>query len=313
MKKIEIKSEADFHLDVESGSVSGFYRIPDHVYHKGPGISQSSLKAFSEDPMKYNAEKLEPKKTKALKDGTAFDLLITDPGSICYLDNLNIIKPEKAPYAEMYVLPPEFPTLKEKGLTDWLRARYLIEAKKAGKILTHSDLLKFTSMAISLAEHPVYSEKTNGEGFDTEYCQVSAYWTDSNGVLRRCRIDYLDPYGTFAIDIKKTRDVSNKGWIKTNKDFRYYCQDGWYSKILRELLPKFECFYFFAVLDVVPYHTRVFQFTLEDQAIGLMQLETNIESFLLSEEKQVFVSPYLESVEEISLPNWAKHVKYEEY
>lgn len=304
---IQVKDEADFIRDRDNQKLRGFYKIPDNAYFQAPGIGASSIIKYSQDPRLFAYEKQFPKQTDALKDGTIFDLLVTAPDEIHFLPDDAF--PQVAPAARIYVLPKRFETLKAKGIADYLRDRG-VDKKRC---TTFRAIRDFEFMKQRLVTHPdweKYHPRYNSQHDDYLY-QVSAFWSDENGTLRKCKPDMLHPDGRYQLDIKRQADVSDRGWFKANRDFWYYARDGWYSKILRNLVPNFEGSIFPVVKNTGPFHCRFLTIRQDQTEYGLAKLEEKLPDYKASEVSQVYPAIYYEGTEELDLPPYAMGIKKE--
>ncbi len=96
--------------------------------------------------------------------------------------------------------------------------------------------------------------------------EQSYFAADEDGLIRKCRPDFITANGQICCDLKTTNDVSQYGFGKTISKFRYHVQGAWYLDVLKMVLGNYapKVFAFIALQKGRPYDVSV-QFLTEEQ------------------------------------------------
>jgi len=281
---MNIKSYKDFQNDAENGTLNGFYaNVPNEDYHKSPGISKSGLDLINKSPAHY---KFAPprKPSAAMHIGTAIHTAILEP----------------------VVFQKDYMCL--ENIDDKRKSEYKEAVKEFGKefVLTASESANIKGMQEALTLNHDANELITS----IEYAELSCYATDINGVLLKCRFDGLTTDG-IAIDLKKTRDASARGFSKSVAEYRYHLQEAFYRYVyaLAAGVP-LERFVFIAVEDNAPYYSKVWQLDHEAANIGLHEANKDIQAYTIAYNDDYWPLPD-GGTELLSLPSW-KISQYEE-
>jgi len=281
---MNIKSYQDFQNDAENGTLNGFYaNVPNEDYHKSPGISKSGLDLINKSPAHY---KFAPprKPSAAMHIGTAIHTAILEP--VVFQDKYMCLE----------------------NIDDKRKSEYKEAVKEFGKdfVLTASESANIKGMQEALSLNHDANKLINS----IEYAELSCYATNINGVLLKCRFDGLTADGV-AIDLKKTRDASARGFGKSVAEYRYHVQEAFYRHVyaLAASVP-LERFVFIAVEDNAPYYSKVWQLDSEAANIGLHEANKDIQSYTIAYNDDYWPLPD-GGTELLSLPAW-KINQYEE-
>ena len=143
------------------------------------------------------------------------------------------------------------------------------------------------------------------------WTEISLYANDlQTGVLLKCRFDALNDAGV-ALDLKKTRDASLRGFSKSVAEYRYHVQAAFYSHVYNMYFGKqLQSFKFLAVEDDFPNFSKVW--VLDDEAlqIGHHEMQKDLKSYANAYNEDYWPLP-CGGTETLSLPSW-KISQYEE-
>lgn len=267
MKVKKIYSHAALVKEIEAG-LNGLYDMPYGLYREAPGVSQSQLKRWIENPRLYEYELRHPKRsTEAMVFGSMFDDRESDREHFrkCYYVAPNY-------YMKEYKTVPPKRTQVTKTSARWGE---LIAENPGKKIITRSTMRKLVACSRSLWSHSETSGLLRGGSW-----QVSAFW-DNSGVLCKGRTDYLTP--NYIVDLKTTAKGDPRGFSYNARDFGYDCQAGWYSAGFGKFLPGLDAYYLAVVESVKAYRTTWFSLRDEDIERGAELLEDNLFKFAESD------------------------------
>lgn len=236
--------------------LNGLIECTNEQYHSGPGISKSKLDAIAVSPLNYWDQHInpdrEPREYKhcfAVGDGT--HKLILEPGEFekhyfvgfdksahpDALDTTDDMK--KVLAAEGLMTSGTKPALIDRLINE---ADYpadmimmLLEKqhaeRNAGRIpMPAKDYKNMLGMLNAVNRHPWAGGLLSGASTEQSF-----YWTDADGILRKCRTDSITANGEWVVDLKTTDDVSLAGFGATIAKRRYEVQAAWYLDILRGL------------------------------------------------------------------------------
>lgn len=153
-----------------------YFDLDERAYHAENRLSASAIKQIVESPTAYwfNSRLnplFEEKKDGALLDGSLFHAILLEPEAV----------------AERYAIPTRAVAELNKNSTAWKTWRAAEET--AGRIVVDYEKAKlFRRIAAYL--------RTDGQVLDTGifsggFAEISILWTESDGIQRKARIDYL--------------------------------------------------------------------------------------------------------------------------
>lgn len=232
----------------------GLVECSNEQYHSGPGISKSTLDAIAISPLNYWDQYLNPdrepreyKHAFAVGDGT--HKLVLEPGTFqeTYavgfdkkafpqaLDTIDQLKqalnalnmPARGSKPELVrMLQEEDPKAQIMAV---LEAQH--NATMTGKIaLPAGDYKNMLQMLRAVNSHHTAGGLLYGATVEQAF-----YWSDEDGVLRKCRTDSITADGQYVADLKTTDDVSEAGFGNTIVKRRYDVQAAYYLDILKAL------------------------------------------------------------------------------
>jgi exodeoxyribonuclease VIII len=135
----------------------------------------------------------------------------------------------------------------------------------------------------------------------------SFYWMDSDeGVLCRCRPDFLHGGGECVVDIKTTRDASLAGFARSAANYRYHVQAAWYLDGVEAVTgARPERFVFVAAEKEPPYEVAAYEASEDFIAAGRALCRENLHTYA----ECLFFGEwpgYPEAVMPLDLPLWAR-------
>lgn len=228
--------------------------LTNEQYHSGPGISKSKLDTIAVSPLNYwdqyvNPQR-EPREYKhcfAVGDGT--HKLVLEPGTFeqtyavgfdksAHPNALNTVDDLKQALNARNIpargsKPELIRLLQEEDPSAVILAvlEQQHNASMAGKIaIPATDYKNMMAMLRAIQNH-----HTAGPLLQGAYTEQSYFWTDENGILRKCRTDAITWDGQYVVDLKTTDDVSETGFGRTISQRRYHVQAAYYLDILTAL------------------------------------------------------------------------------
>ena len=213
----------------------GLFRIDPKTYHSLPIISYTGVKEFNKSPAHYKAMlDGESHETQAMVFGGAYH---------CYLLENNLFEDQ---YAVKY---SGFNARTKEGQA-WLGNHH-------GKmVISFDEFIKIKAMAKVLWNHPQWD--TFSRGAERELAMI---WQDPiHGVWCRTRIDLLSTELRVPVDLKSTKNASQKAFVNTCFQFGYHVQAAWTIRGLQQITKvHHETFVFIAQEKSEPYAINVFE------------------------------------------------------
>lgn len=269
----------------------GLVECTNAEYHSGPGISKSQLDAIAISPLNYwdkyinpNREPEEYKHCFAVGDGT--HKLVLEPGTFekTYavgfdksahpnaLDTVADMK--KALQEENLLTSGAKPELAERLLVEaeYPRERIMLYLEQDHRRTMHGRIpiaaKDYKDMMNML--RAVHRDPWAGGLLSSGTAEQSFYVTDADGILRKCRTDWITDNGEWVVDLKTTDDVSLEGFGTTIARRRYEVQAAWYLDILQMLYGRDapRGFAFVAAQKTRPYDVAVHYLTQDQIDLG---------------------------------------------
>lgn len=220
----------------------GFYEnIPNELYHRGPGVSQSDLKAIQRSPMHYRYAKDHPKPpTYEMEVGKALHTLVLEPQK----------------FDDQYLEQPKF-----DGRTTEGKARIAEindEAKQRGlRLIQTPEMDRLKWMRDALLMHPYASILLD---VDAGPCETSVYWEDeTTKTLCKIRPDKLNDAHNIACDLKSTGDASYSGFARTCAAYNYMMQAAFYTHGLNQVGRRVKGFWFIVCEREPPWGIGIYE------------------------------------------------------
>lgn len=212
------------------------YVISADDYHKLPGVSNSKLSVFIDDPREYHFQFLSGKYVEEKKDHFDFGTAVHE---ICLLGSSNIeIIPESV--------------LAKNGARSGNAWKEYAAANSDKLLLKHHDYRAVMRCVEEIKKHPMAGSLLAAPGFAERM-----YQAEIDGMTARCRPDKICSWNakTVVVDLKTTTDTTPKKFVKSIDRFGYHRQEYFYRKVLDapENQVTVDAFVFIAVNDSEPH------------------------------------------------------------
>jgi len=255
-----------------------FFDLPEAIYRQAPGVNISALKIMGRSPAHYHAGVVGPKfePTPAMVFGTILHGSILEPGKTSY-----VVRPVGMDY-------------RSKEGRAWRDAQSapILTADEGDRILGAIDAVK---------THPLVAGILAGKDVRREVAVFKRH--EATGRLLKGRLDIVteDSDGrTVVLDIKTTEDASANTFPKAMANFGYDQQAAYYSDLVGA-----EHFVFIAVEKTAPFAVGLYALDAESLDLGRAKNEAQLATLAECEDANSWPA-YPETIETISLPNWAK-------
>lgn len=246
-----------YSVETMETTLHGYVECTNEQYHAGLGISKSKLDAIAISPLEYWDRYINPEPAPHDADKDCFKVgdgthkLILEPGTFeqtygvafdksafpdaldsgdqlkeaCRKEGL-MVSGTKADLIARLMNEADYPA---DRFAEMLKRQH--EEKLAGKLLIKADDYRDMLMSIdAMIRHPWAGGLLAGA-----HTEQSFFWTDEDGLLRKCRTDLITADGEWVGDVKTTDDVSEAGFGRTIIKRRYHVQAAWYLDILNAL------------------------------------------------------------------------------
>lgn len=303
----------------------GLVEMTNEEYHAGDGISKSKLDTLNISPLAFwdayinpDREPQEYKHCFAVGDGS--HKLVLEPGTFeqtyavgfdksKYPNALNTIDDLKqALTAKKEMVSGAKPELIRRLLEADPNAQILAvleaqyNATLGNKIVIPAD--DYKNMLASLKR--INSDRFANSLLTGASVEQSFFWTDDQGVLRKCRTDAINAQHGIVIDLKTTDDVSKSGFGKTIAQRRYHVQAAWYLDILKALYgsdaPRH--FAFIAAQKKRPHDVAVHYLTDEQIELGRQLYRANLGTYVACRDSNYYPGAAFGQIIEAELPAW---------
>lgn len=297
-------------------------------YHGGPGISKSMLDAIAVSPLNFWDQYLnpdrEPREDKhcfAVGDGT--HKLVLEPGTFedtyavgfdksAFPDALDTADQLKAELAKQNLMVSGTKATLAQRLVEeagFPRERIMLYQQQAheqaikGKIPIDARSYKDMSRLLKA----IWAEEAAAKLLRGGTAEMSFFWTDPAGVLRKCRTDLITSDGWTVVDLKTTDDVSVEGFGRTIAQRRYHVQAAWYLDILTALYGAQAPIYwaFIAAQKTRPYDVGVHYLTDEQIALGRAIYKRDLARLIQCQQSGIWPGVTGGKPVAASLPAWA--------
>ncbi len=269
--------------------------LSNEEYQRGPGLSNSGLKAMRKSPWHYRTrhELPRPEWLQALGEEPVAALVA---GTLCHCATL-----EPAEFDRRYVVGPAI----NKNTNTW---KEFVRANASRQVIDPQQYAVAYAQAASLRAVPAVAEILDGGE-----CETSAYWIDrATGVLCRCRPDCMNAtFGTpeapavMLLDVKTTQDASRAAVRNTIARYGYHHQAEWYSRGIAQATGLPVAGFIFAFVETVyPFACSVYEIEPEAYETARRENRETLEQFARCQREGVWPG-YSQEVEFVSLPRWA--------
>jgi len=214
-------------------------------YHKLPGISNSKLSVFIEDPREYYYQFLSGEYVEKPKDHFDFGSAVHQ---ICLLGS----------QANIVVIPRE--VLASNGARSGNAWKQFAAEHEGMLLLKLEDFNAVMRCFQAINSHPIAGELLAAPG-DAERVFIST----EGGMIRRCRPDKICQWQgkTIVVDLKTTTSTLPQKFVKSIDQFGYARQEVFYRKVLADNDVFVDAFIFIAVKDSQPHCVDCYQISRE--------------------------------------------------
>ena len=291
--------------------MEGLFALPEDVYRKASGVSQSEIKAMQRSPahcLAYREEQREP--TKAMLKGTALHTQELEPHN--WKEGLShwvLPATYPAPATHAKVKDKEDPTkegdpLPWNGGAGWCKAWMETKSKESKlPFFTVDDIKELDGMLKALSSHPV-----SGPALSEGVSEVAAFCIDKQtGLMRKARVDKIVPDDNARIgvaDVKKCQDARfwDKDGFKLGAPIQAYSN----LQILKDLGLDVSFFIFIAVEESAPHGIQIWNTPPAWLDYGERWYRHWLDQYAACTKSGIWPG-YSEEIKELSLPEWAKY------
>jgi exodeoxyribonuclease VIII len=271
--------------------------MPNEQYQRGPGVSNSGLKALRKSPWHYHALHHLPRPKWFLEDFDADTTTALFAGTLCHCATL-----EPQEFDKRYVVGPEGVN---KNTKEW-KAFVLANAPRT--VISAKQYAVAHGQAAALRAVPAVAEILDGGE-----CEVSGYWLDpATGVLCRCRPDCMNrTFGTpdapaiMLLDPKTTTDASDAAVKNTIARYGYHHQAEWYSRGIAQATGLPVAGFIFAFVESsYPFACSVHEIDPDSYDVARRENREALQLYAACTRSGVWPG-YSQEVKSTGLPRWA--------
>jgi hypothetical protein len=165
-------------------------------------------------------------------------------------------------------------------------------------ILTDEDYNAAQAMRDAVLSHPVASEILSGG-----YSEVSAFWVDGYGIMRKTRPDYLSNY--YSVNLKTAISAEPNQFGRQAYGLKYYWDAAWCQSILQGLTNNDARDYvFIAVEKESPFAVAIYEVSNEILELAKTEIEPVLAKYRACVETDVWPG-YETEIQPLRLPKYA--------
>ncbi len=276
MEVTRIDSLEDLNQRAQAGTLLGLFDVPNELYHRGPGISSSSLKEILRSPAHYEERRANPSGSAAMRLGSIVHTLMLEPHKF---ETDYAVADCATSGAKIFAITQ----LANPGKTVVCRNEAEDGAAVAKAI-----------RANALASHVLCAP--------SGHCEVSTYWIDDEtGILCKARADRL--IAGVIVDLKTTGDARFQKFQRSAVDFKYHLSAAFYVDGFTKTFGK-EHTFAWVVAETERPHGIAF-YGADEALIETGRAEYKLALRAYKEHSEThFVSSYPESFVSLSLPGY---------
>lgn len=208
----------------------GFYRIGNHAYHQGPGVSSTTAKKALNSYGHFTKPR---EKKDCFNFGSAFHMYVLEPDL----------------FSSHYVVAPVIPG--HKNSNAYKDAFSAFQRNNLGKeIVSVDDYADITAMTLSVLSHPDFEV----DGFQPEIMAITR--CKETGLLIKCKADQFSGY---VNDLKSTSSVVTPNeFMREILKWGYHISMAFYQDVIADIIGIPPTMKITAVERNAPYDAAVF-------------------------------------------------------
>jgi hypothetical protein len=256
-------------------------------YHASPGVSNSQLSEFLDDPLLYwhyhvAKDWTRPPPTPAMMFGTTIHNVLPPGDAAKYLT----------------CIPPA--VLNKDGDRKG-KAYEQFAADNAGKTLLKPHEFEPYQMILAAAsEHPMAWALA-----EAELVECNIRWTDADtGLLLRSRLDRLHIARGLIVDIKTTTATDEQSFSNEVARYGYHRQAAFYQQAAFELTADLHPFVFCAIRKTRPYTVRFYDLSESFIQRGEDEIRAGLRRLKECQDSGNWIPPAYGEIQTISEPKW---------
>jgi hypothetical protein len=261
--------------------------IDNEEYHKLPGVSNSKVSVYLEDPRLYYYQFLSGKYVGKSEDHFDFGTAVHE---ICLLGSSNI-----------QVIPKE--VLTKDGKRNGNAWKEFAKANAEKLLLKEADYQAVMRCVEEIKKHPIAGALLASPGESEQM-----YQAEIDGLMCRCKPDKICKWNnrTIVLDLKTTTDTMPSKFVRSIERFGYHRQEYFYRKVLDANDVFVDAFVFVAVNDSEPHCVDCYE--LDDQWMDLAcnEVEPALDGIRRRTATDDWKSPTENSVIRVSPPSYMK-------
>jgi hypothetical protein len=301
MKRESINTIAEL-VDLEGkGKLSGLFNVPADIYHAGPGVGSSNIRALLRSGAHYKAsiEKKGFDKEEMIDEKQSHALLFGSAAHTAILE------------ADLFDC--HYWTIQPKDKLDWRTKEGkkqkddLLEKHKGKKELSYSMFLQIAELSEHTRAHKKVSKLIDGA-----MIEASAYAKcPITGVIRRVRPDAYNQAKGLVIDVKTTMDARPEPFMRSVINHGYHIQAAYYLDTLTALNLPATGFVFIAIEKKRPYGLCIYMLSEKFLQLGREKYQQGLHVYSQCQKDQIWHN-YSDNVEVLELPRWVDAIEESE-
>ncbi len=252
--------------------------MTNEAYHNSDGISSSDFRLLEESPMHLDNKALFKLSGKQFTLGSLVHAMVLEPEIIEEefvredFDGCDLNKNTKAYKA---------------AKADWLKTT-------GGKVIVSNDdwiqAMKMTENVLAIAGNLLQ----NGVAEESLFIEDTEF-----GIIRKCRPDYYREDLGIVIDLKTTKDSSDRSFANSIVNFNYHRQASFYISTLQMANKKVDRFVFIMVDTQKPYMVRIRELGKASIQVGEEDYRKHLETYREYKENDVGID-----IKTVNVPEW---------
>lgn len=284
MKPRTIESLSHAQALHEKGELLGLFEMPSNVYHRGPGISSSGLKALLRSPAHYAAYLASPPDSDVLRKGRAIHSYVL----------------ERESFQKEFAVAPEVDRRTTGGKQTWEQFLGSLDGRT---VITSFDFELCQKIWLSIQANDLARQALLSEGGMNE---TAVFWKDTEtGVLCKAKADRI--LNDVIFDLKTTQDAQPREFQRSVALYGYHLSAAFYVDGFQTVLEKTPEFSWVAVEKADPHGIAFYAASPEALDIGRAEYAAALrayQEFLKPRASGEPVPGYPQRIEMMSLPAW---------